>query len=73
MCSAKKRTVFYQTVRRGSLQTMLDRGRDQSSAAQSDWCGSQFVRGGGGGRWKVLGVWGAGGGGRSVRVQCCVG
>ncbi len=25
MCSAKKkRTVFYQTVRRGSLQTMLD-------------------------------------------------
>ncbi len=23
--------------------------------------------------WKVLGMWGAGGRGRSVRVQCCVG
>ncbi len=35
---------------------------------------SLYVGGGvgGGGGWKVLGMWGAGGG-RSVRVQCCVG
>ncbi len=33
-------------------------GRDHSSAAQSDWCGSQFVRVGG-----DLGVWTLGGGG----------
>ncbi len=35
---------------------MLD--SDQSNAAQTDWCRSQFVSGGGG----VLGMWGAGGG-----------
>ncbi len=42
----------------------------QSNAAQSDWCWSQCVVGGGGG---VEGPGGEGGGSQRVRVQWCMG
>ncbi len=47
-----QRTVFNQTVFNQTVRS------DQFNAAQSDWCGSQFVKGGG----EVLGMWGAWGG-----------
>ncbi len=49
---------------------MLDEVSDQSNAAQSDWCGSQFISVGGVEGPGDVGSWG--GGGRSVRVQWCV-
>ncbi len=66
MSSARKRTVFYQTVRRGRLQTMLD--EVEIIPVLHKWLVRVTVCKGGG----VLGVWGAGGGGgRSVVTPRC--
>ncbi len=61
MSSARKRTVFYQTVRRGRLQTMLDEVEIIPVLHKVTGAGHGCKGGGGGG------------GGRSVRVQSCVG
>ncbi len=67
--SARKRTVFYQTVRSGRLQTMLDEVEIIPVLHKVTGAGHSCK---GGGRTWGCGHWG-GGGGCSVRVQGCVG
>ncbi len=55
----EQRTVFYQTVRRGSLQSMLDEVVISPMLHKVTGAGHSCKGGGGG---KVLGMWGAGGG-----------
>ncbi len=73
MSSARKRTVFYQTVRRGRLQTMLDEVEIIPVLHKVTGAGHSCKGGGGGGGGPGGVGSGGGGGGRSVRVQCCVG
>ncbi len=68
----QEKEVFYQTVRRGRLQTMLDEVEIIPVLHKVTGAGHS-CKGGDLGVWTLGGgVWGAGGG-RSVRVQCCVG